>query len=325
MKHSSRQVVVDGHEIHVVEQGEGPVVLFCHGFPDTAETWRRQMQAVADAGFRAIALDMRGFGRSHAPRDVSQYTSLMVAGDLVGLLDVVGARTAVLVGHDWGADYVQRTALLRPDRVRAVVSLSIPFAPRGELSLRDDLEARGLGDRYYAHAMARPGGGADFEPASRSVPSVLHWLSASPPPDERWDPVDPRKHLLRESPVAVPPWADADYVAHTIREFERTGFDTGLNYYRAVQASFDLTPALKGAVIRQPSLYIWGKADGLCQFFHPGGASLATLRETQPGLRGQVAVDTAGHWVQHEAAEVVNRELVAFLTALDPIDQEAAA
>jgi pimeloyl-ACP methyl ester carboxylesterase len=308
-----RYLNVNGETIHVLDQGSGPAVLFCHGFPDTAETWRSQLRAVSEAGYRAVALDMRGFGESYAPHDVDLYTSVHVAGDLTGVLDTLDITEAVLVGHDWGADYAQRAAVMRPDRFRAVVSLSIPFAPRGEVSLWEQLRSRGLEKRYYSMDFNRPNAETQFRPAAQTIPSILYWLSASPKPQERWNPIEPALGMVRPSPVATPDWADPAYVRHTIAAFEKTGFDTGLNYYRAVQKTFDITAAFKNAVIQQPSLYIWGAADGLCRFFHPETPPLEELRKTQPNLIGQVRLDNAGHWIQHEAAEQLNIELVRFL------------
>lgn len=310
------QVPANGASFHVVEQGRGPAVLFCHGFPDTAETWRSQMLAVAQAGFRAVALDMRGYGASHAPADASLYTALHTAGDLVGVLDALDIRSAVLVGHDWGADVVQKAAVRRPDRFRAVVSLSIPFVPRGETSTWNDLRRRGLGDRYYAFGMMEPGAEARFEPAARTIPGILHWLSGSAPAGTGWDPVDPARHMLRPSPVAVPRWADPAYVQHTIRAFEKTGFRGGLNYYRAADETFDLTPAFKGAPVTQPSLYTWGAADGLCRFFHPTQPAAEELRRAAPGLVDVVRLEDVGHWIQHEASDRLNAELLKFLGAI---------
>jgi pimeloyl-ACP methyl ester carboxylesterase len=307
---------IDGEPFRVIEQGAGPAVLFCHGFPDTADTWRSQMRAVAAAGYRAVALDMRGFGQSFAPRDPALYTSMYTVGDLVGVLDALEIDKAVVVGHDWGADHAQRAALMRPDRFRALVSISIPFAPRGEASLYQDLRKRGLGDRYYALEWIKPGAEALFAPPAQSIPSILYWPSASPPADQRWDPIDPRRSLLRPAPAKLPAWADPAYVRHTIAAFEKTGFRGGLNHYRATQGSFELLSAFKGAVIRQPSLYIWGAEDGLCQFFHQTTPTLAELRRGQPGLVGQVRLEGVGHWVQHEAADRLNAELLKFLGAL---------
>ncbi|HTG39038.1 alpha/beta hydrolase [Sphingomonas sp.] len=311
------RVRANGLPFHVIEQGAGPAVLFCHGFPDTAETWRSQMRAVAEAGFRAIALDMRGFGQSYAPDDFRLYTSLHVTGDLIGVLDALDIDTAVIVGHDWGADYAQRACIMRPDRFRALISLSIPFAPRGDTSLWEDLRARGLGELYYAFGLAEQEADERLLPAADTIRSALYWLSASPPPGERWDPIDPAKDMLRPSPVDVPAWADRDYVDNTIRAFEQSGFHTGLNYYRVLQVTFDLTAAFKNATIAQPSLYIWGGADGLCRFFHPDPPAVEDLRPLWPGLVDVVELEDAGHWVQHEAAARVNAELVRFLQRHD--------
>ncbi len=312
------QVDANGLSFHVLEQGEGPAVLFCHGFPDTARTWLSQMRAVAEAGYRAVALDMRGYGESYAPADASLYTALHIAGDLVGVLDALGIERAVLVGHDWGADHAWRAALMRPDRFRAVVSLGIPYLPRGEVSHWDALRSQGLEDRSYYFDMLEPGAKARFAAAEETIPSVLYWLSASPPADARWDPKDPAKNMLRPAPVDVPGWADPDYVHHTIRTFARTGFRGGLNHYRALQATFDLTPAYKDAVVRHSSLYIYGAADALTDMFHPTPPTLEELRRTLPGLVDIVRLENAGHWMQHEAADRVNAALLDFLKGIEP-------
>jgi pimeloyl-ACP methyl ester carboxylesterase len=314
------QVQVNGASFHVIEQGAGPSVLFCHGFPDTAETWLRQMRAVAEAGYRAIALDMRGFGKSYAPPDQSLYSALHTVGDLVGVLDARDIQSAVLVGHDWGADVAARAMVMRPDRFRAIVSISIPFQPRGEISTWEELRRQGLGERYYAFAMMTPGAEADFEPAAATIPSILYWLSGSPPPGTGWDPVDPARHMLRPAPVSVPSWVDPDYVRHTIQSFEQTGFHAGLNYYRAAQETFDLMPAFKNALIRQPSLYLWGAADGLCHLFHPTPPTLEEVRRLAPGVIDVVRLKNVGHWPQHEAANRVNAELLKFLAAIKPTE-----
>ena len=310
------QIRTNGESFYVIEQGQGPAVLLCHGFPDTAETWRSQMRALAQAGFRAVALDMRGYGNSYAPADASLYTALHTVGDLVGVLDALNIRSAVLVGHDWGANVVQKAMVMRPDRFRAVVTLSIPFEPRGEISAWNDLRRRGLADRYYAFDMMKPSAEARFAPAARSIPSILYWLSGSPPAGTGWNPVDPARNMLRPSPVAVPSWADPAYVRHTVRTFEKTGFHGGLNYYRSLDETFDLMAAFKGSLITQPSLYIWGAADGLCQFFHPTPPTVEELRRVAPGLVDVVRLEHVGHWIQHEASDRLNAELLKFLKAI---------
>jgi pimeloyl-ACP methyl ester carboxylesterase len=312
------QVKVNGESFLVVQQGQGPAVLFCHGFPDTAETWKRQMRAVAQAGYHAVALDMRGYGESYAPTDANLYTALYTVGDLVGVLDALDIRSAVLVGHDWGANVVQKAMVVRPDRFRAVVSLSIPFEPRGEINAWAALRKRGLGDRYYAFDMMKPGSESNFEPAARTIPGIMYWLSGSAPTGTGWDPINPDRTMLRPSPVTVPSWVDPSYVQHNIRAFEKTGFRGGLNYYRSLEPTFDLMSAYKGALITQPSLYIWGAADGLCQFFHPTPPKVEALRRDAPGLVDVVRLENVGHWIQHEASDRLNAELLKFLAALGP-------
>ena len=117
-------IPTNGINLHVTELGEGPAILFVHGFPDTAYTWRKQMQAVAAAGFRAIAPDMRGYGGSSAPADPTLYTPFQTVGDLVGLLDALKIAQAIVVGHDWGAKWPWNAAMMRPDRFKAVFCLA---------------------------------------------------------------------------------------------------------------------------------------------------------------------------------------------------------
>ncbi len=149
-------IATNGISLHVTEQGHGPAVLFCHGFPDTSFTWRRQMQAVASAGYRAIAPDMRGYGRSSAPPAFDLYTPLQTVGDLVGLLDALSISSAVLVGHDWGATHAWNAALMRPDRFKAVFCLSVPYVPRGDVSVFDRMRRAGHQDDFYMFEQIRP-------------------------------------------------------------------------------------------------------------------------------------------------------------------------
>ncbi len=312
-----RQIDVNGHPFRVLDQGDGPTVLFAHGFPDVGETWLGQMAGVAEAGYRAVALDMRGFGASYSPSSVELYSALHTVGDLVGVLDALEISEAVLVGHDWGADVAQRAMVLRPDLFRGLVSLSIPFLPRGEASLWSQLKEDGLGDSYYAFEMMRPDGHLAFEPAAASIPSALYWLSGSPAVGEGWDPVDSSRGMLRPAPVGVPAWADPTYVSRSIAAFQGSGFATGLNYYRASDITFEQMSAFKGVPIRQPALYIWGAEDGLCQLFHPEPPTVEQLRVSAPGLVDVVRLEGVGHWPQHEAAERVTAEILAFLAGIE--------
>jgi pimeloyl-ACP methyl ester carboxylesterase len=311
---SEHDIATNGISLHITEQGEGPAVLFCHGFPDTAYTWRAQMKAVASAGFRAIAPDMRGYGRSSAPVDPTAYTPLHTAGDLVGLLDALNVPTAVIVGHDWGATHSWNAALLRPDRFKAVMCISVPYVPRGDVSIFDRMRQSGREHDFYMFEQIRPEADQLWADAAVTIPGILYWASASAPAATRWSPMDPARSLHRPAPEPLPSWADPEYVAHNIAEFQRTGFHAALNYYRSAEPYFYLSGAFKGARITQPSFYITGKADGLGELYPP----FDKLRPSLPGLVGHLELDNVGHWVQHEASAQISDQLVKFLRTVTP-------
>jgi pimeloyl-ACP methyl ester carboxylesterase len=308
-------IATNGITLHVTEQGEGPAVLFCHGFPDTAYTWRRQMNAVASAGYRAIAPDMRGCGRSSAPSDANLYTPLHTAGDLVGLLDALNVPSAVIVGHDWGATHAWNAALMRPDRFKAVFCMSVPYVPRGEVSVFERMRKTGHENDFYMFEQMKPEADQIWADAAVTIPGILYWASGSAPVATRWNPMDPTRSLHRPAPGPLPAWAERDYVTHNISEFQRTGFHGALNYYRAAEPYFYLSGAWKGAKVTQPSFYVSGKADGLASLYPP----FEKLRPGLPGLVGNLEIDNVGHWVQHEASAEVSEQLVKFLRTVDTV------
>ncbi|MGQ7939398.1 alpha/beta hydrolase [Paraburkholderia sp. D1E] len=307
-------IETNGITLHVTEQGEGPAVLFCHGFPDTSYTWRGQMKAIASAGYRAIAPDMRGYGRSSAPADANLYTPLHTTGDLIGLLDALEIPRAILVGHDWGATHAWNAALMRPDRFAAVFCLSVPFVPRGDVSVFDRMRKAGHQNKFYMFEQIRPDADEIWANAAVTIPGILYWASGTAPAGQQWSPMDPARSLYRAAPGPLPSWAPTDYVAHNIAEFERTGFHGGLNYYRAAEPYFALSAPWKGAKIVQPSFFIWGKADGLRELYP---LSIDDLRAGLPGLVGGLELDNVGHWVQHEAAAEVSDQLLKFVRTVD--------
>jgi pimeloyl-ACP methyl ester carboxylesterase len=305
-------IAANGITLHVVEFGTGPVVLFCHGFPDTWRGWRRQMEAVAAAGYRAVALDMRGYGESSAPGDAALYTPFYTVGDLIGVLDALGAATATIVGHDFGATVAWNAAMMRPDRFTAVFCLSVPFVPPSSTSFLQQLREAGRDD-FYMFRQMRPEAEAEWADAATTIPGMYYWTSGSAPANQRWDPFDPALGLIRPAPAGRPEWMDGPDLAATIIEFQRTGFHGPLNYYRAIQSFFDMAGAFSGAAIRQPSFFLTGKADGLAKL-RP--VTEEGLRQSLPGLRGLIALEGIGHWPQLEATDAVNKALRDFLVEL---------
>ena len=308
------QIASNGISLHVTEIGDGPAVLFCHGFPDTAYTWRGQMNAVASSGYRAIAPDMRGYGRSSAPSAPTVYTPLHTAGDMVGLLDALKIPSAVIVGHDWGATHAWNAAMMRPDRFKAVFCLAVPYFPRGDVSVFERMRTTGHEDDFYMFEQMKPEADQIWADAAVTIPGMLYWASGSAPTDMRWNTLAPRRSLHRPAPGPLPSWVRPDYLGHNVTEFQRTGFHGALNYYRAAEFYFDLSAAWKGAKITQPSFYISGKADGLGVLYPPA----EKLRAGLPGLVGNLELENVGHWIQHEASAEVSEELVNFLRTVNP-------
>lgn len=310
MKHS--QIATNGITLHVVELGEGPAVLFCHGFPDLWRGWRLQMEAVAAAGYHAIAVDMRGYGRSSAPTDSFAYTPFHTVGDLVGLLYALHLPTVTIVGHDFGATVAWNAALLRPDRFTAVFGVSVPFIPLGGPGLLKEIAAAGH-DGFYMFDQLKPAAVALWADAAVTYPAFLYWSSGTPPPAEQWDPMAGGVNMVRPAPVALPPWADPEDVAYAVAEFQRTGFEGPLGYYRSMQPYFDLTGAFAGLTIQQPSFFLVGEVDGLNKLRK---TTEAELRQGLPGLRGFVELPGVGHWPNREATPAFNAALLGFLRGI---------
>jgi pimeloyl-ACP methyl ester carboxylesterase len=309
---------LDDIRMRVAMQGSGPLVLFCHGWPESWYSWRHQMAAVAAAGFRAVAPDMRGYGGTDAPESPEHYTMLHHVGDLVGLLKALGEPQAVLVGHDWGAPAVWNAALMRPDLFRAVVGMSVPFAPPGRQDLLSALEKQGV-HNFYMQYFQTPGvAEAEFERDVAATVRRIHYSgSGDAPPGAAFGLLAPGAGFLTNTvdPDTLPPWMTTEDLAYYAGEYTRTGFRGGLNWYRAIRRNTELMAPWRGAVIRQPSLFIAGERDGVLRF-PASKAQIERYPSTLPGLRGCHILPGAGHWIQRERADEVNGLLVGFLKGL---------
>ncbi|NMM06787.1 alpha/beta hydrolase [Polaromonas sp.] len=309
---------LNGIHMRVAVQGRGPLVLLCHGFPESWCSWRHQLAALASAGYRAVAPDMRGYGGTDAPLDVASYTMLHHVGDMTELVHALGETQAVIVGHDWGAPVAWSAGLLRPDIFRAVVGLSVPFSPPSGVNLLDALEKQGI-RTFYMQYFQTPGVaeselGADPEATLRRLGFSM---SGDGPGRVVAGVLPPDAGFLDNTvePDVLPAWLDREDLSYVAREFSRTGFRGGLNWYRSMALSTQLLVPWRGASIPQPSLYIAGACDDVLKF--PSSRSqIEHFPTTLPGLRGCHILDGAGHWIQRERAAAVNELLVAFLDGL---------
>jgi len=301
--------------MHVAEQGEGPAVVLCHGFPELWYSWRHQIGALADAGFRVVAPDQRGYGATDRPEAIEDYDIIHLTDDLLGLLDALGEERAVFVGHDWGAPVVWDLAQRAPDRVRGVVGLSVPFRPRGETDPITVFEALFADTFFYMLYFQEPGV-ADADLGRDPRDTLSRFMSAISAEGA----ANAFRALPREGtrladwlsdPGALPDWLaekDLDYYA---TEFGRTGFTGGLNWYRNMRRNWEITEDLAQTKVVAPALFISGEQDPVAMM-----TSTADMDEWVPDLRGKVTIPATGHWTQQERPAEVNTALIGFLSGL---------
>jgi pimeloyl-ACP methyl ester carboxylesterase len=314
-----RHRVVDANRIriHMVEQGEGPMVLFVHGFPESWYSWRHQLPALAAAGFRAVAIDVRGYGRSSKPHAIDEYRMLKHVADNVGVVEALGEEQAVIVGHDWGSPIAANSALLRPDMFRAVALLSVPYSPRSEHRPTDAYGALGGDEEFYISYFQEPGRAeAEIEADVRSW-LLGFYFSASGDAGRRADggtmaTVKPGGRL-RDSftlPDKLPAWLSEADLAFYVGEFERSGFRGPLNRYRNVDQDWDDLAAFTHRPVGVPALFIGGERDGPTRW---GAGAISRFDVNLPALADAPILPGCGHWVQQERADDVNELLLEFL------------
>jgi pimeloyl-ACP methyl ester carboxylesterase len=316
-----RRIDVGEVELRVAERGDqGPLVVLLHGWPESWYSWRHQLPALAAAGYRAVAPDLRGFGASDRPEAVDAYDVHHICRDLGGLLDHYGAETAVVVGHDWGAILTWQCALLMPDRISAIAPMSVPYAGRGDASLIDRLRQTYADNFFYILYFQEPGvAEAEFDADPRGILSRLYTSPDTPREAPRV--TDPKRSAggwidRLGKPTELPPWLEAGDLDYYVEEFTRAGFRGGINYYRNFHRNWETTPALADAKVSQPALFVAGEKDQVIR-----GADAARLdalmRPWAPKLTKVVVVPAVGHWVQQEAVEATNAALLEFLQTLD--------
>jgi pimeloyl-ACP methyl ester carboxylesterase len=309
-----RLVRSNGIELHVAIAGEGPLVVLCHGWPESWRSWRHQLGALAGAGFRAAAPDMRGYGGSEAPEPIEAYTILHLVADMVGLVEVLGEKQASIVGHDWGAVVAWHAALLRPDMFLAAAGMSVPYSPPSRLSLLDMLEKLGIENSYLSY-FQKPGVAerrfeGDIELA------LLHILAGAAG-DASGDGifglhVSNKAFTSPTARPAIPPWLAPEDFSELARSFRRRGFRGPLNWYRNMRRNAELLAPWRGCPLTQPALFIAGANDPVVRFPVVRQAVAAQPRHV-PRLAGSVVIEGAGHWIQQERADEVSSLLIDFL------------
>ena len=314
---NQRRVETNGISLNIAEQGEGPLVLMLHGFPESWYSWRHQFSALAEAGYHAVAPDMRGYGDSDKPFEIEAYNQVEVVNDIIGLIPALGYETAVVFGHDWGAPTAWSCALNHPDKVSAVGALSVPFRPRGDSPPLATLKAI-FKDRFFYQLYFQEPGKAETElekDPALTIRKFYHMASG-----------EMNTSLLSEKPAdadllsdlpdpgtEMGPWISEEDVSFYANEFRQSGFRGPLSYYRNMDLTWELTKD-SPRQISQPALFVAGERDGVILM---AADALKELDKHVTDLRVNKLIPKIGHWTQQEAPDEVNQALIQFLEEID--------
>lgn len=316
-----RRVATNGVELDVLEAGSpgDPLIVLAHGFPESSHSWRHQLGPLAEAGYHVLAPDQRGYAHSTGPREVEAYRIDHLAGDLLGLLDGVGANDALFVGHDWGSLLVWDTARLHPDRVRGVVNVSVPYTPWP--APPTELMRAMWADRFFYILYFQEVGPAEreLEADVRHTMRTILWAASAamfgPAPTE-FPPMEGTGFLdamtfRREIPDGLPAWLSADDLDTYVAQFEASGFFGPVSWYRNLDADHELTKDLPAPAM--PCAFIGGEQDGVIAH-RP--EYVAAMEQLLPDFRGTRMIADAGHWTQQEQPGAFNEALLELLAGL---------
>ncbi|WOL03289.1 bifunctional epoxide hydrolase 2 [Canna indica] len=309
-----RMVQVNDITMHVAEKGEGPPVLLIHGFPELWYSWRHQILGLAARGYRAIAPDLRGYGDTSAPPSVASYSVFHIVGDVIALLDALAIPEVFVVGHDWGAIISWYVCLFRPDRVKALVNLSVAFSPFLPRNPQDKLVGyfRSLyGDDYYVCKFQELGAvEADF--ARIGTENLLRVVYSNRDPGPL--------HMRKENfgpltmQIPLPSWLSEEDIRYYASKFEKSGFTGPVNYYRCLDLNWELGAPWYSAQVKVPVKFIVGDLDltyhypGIQDYLHKGG-----FKQDVPLLEEVVVLEGVAHFINQEKADEVTEHIYDFI------------
>jgi len=317
----TRIIRTDGLNQQILEAGDGPLVLLIHGFPELGVSWRAQVEALAAAGYHAVAPDMRGYGGTDKPERREDYSILKLVGDMVDMVRALGEKTCVVVGHDWGAPVAWHCALLRPDIFKAVAGLSVPFQPRIPKGAPTPMMAAlakraGLGDLYISRFQPDDAHEAfDVDPATTLRKMFWSYDGATADDGQSTGFLTPGVSMLEsiDDDATLPPWLSEAHFAEYVEAFSAGGFRGPIDWYRCIDLNWSQTAFVQDKTIDQPSLFLVGERDPVRRY---AGQHEAGLSKWLTDLRGQTVLPAAGHWLQQERPEEINAALLGFLKGL---------
>ncbi|KAI3910030.1 hypothetical protein MKW92_050117 [Papaver armeniacum] len=306
-----RMVDVNGIKMHIAEKGEGPVVLLVHGFPSLWYSWRHQILSLAASGYRAIAPDLRGYGDTDAPQSTQSYTCFHIVGDLVALIDTLGQDKVFVVGHDWGAIISWYLCLFRPDKVKALVNLSVAFTPRRPTMKPLDALKAMYGNDYYILQFQEPGE-MEAEFARVGTETVLrNFLTRHSPAPLM---ISKDEGFPTNVAITLPSWLSEEDIRYYTSKYEKSGFTGGCNYYRNFNVNWELTAPWTAAQVKVPVKFIVGDQDlsyhipGVKEYIQSG-----LMKKDVPFLQEVVVLEGVGHFIMEERADEISGHIISFL------------
>jgi pimeloyl-ACP methyl ester carboxylesterase len=314
-KITERRVQTNGIALNIAEAGAGPLVLMLHGFPESWYSWRHQFEPLAKAGYKAVAPDMRGYGKSDRPAAISAYNQVEVVNDIIGLIAALGYETAIVLGHDWGAPTAWSCALHHPDKVTAVGALSVPFLPRGDEPPIVRMRKLFAGQFFYQLYFQTPGvAEAELEADVRGSLRKFYHMASGDVDLSTFKPKGPDENLFTgmTDPGKLGDWCSESDLDFYTQAFTYSGFNGPLNYYRAQDLTWELTAGAP-TTIQQPAMFMAGDRDGVIMM---AAEALQAMPRGVPNLVINELIPGAGHWTQQEAPEAVNRGILEFLRGL---------
>ncbi|KAG6590450.1 hypothetical protein SDJN03_15873, partial [Cucurbita argyrosperma subsp. sororia] len=312
-----RTVSVNGINMHVAEKGEGPIVLFIHGFPELWYTWRHQILGLSSLGYRAVAPDLRGYGDSDSPDSISSYSVMHIVGDLVALVESLGVKQVFVVAHDWGAIIAWSLCLFRADIVKAFVCLSVPFRPRNPMMKPVETFRKVFGDDYYICRFQNPGEiEEEMAEVGAKAKAVLQSILTTRNPGPLILP--PKGQAFKARPGSPPPplpsWLSEQDLSYVASKYEQKGFTGPLNYYRSMDLNWELTAPWTGMEVKVPVKYIVGDADivyttpGVKEYVNGGD-----FKKNVPFLQEVVIMEGVAHFLNQEKPEEINTHILNFI------------
>jgi len=324
MSFDFRMIDAGGAQIRAVVKGQGPLVLMVHGFPESWYSYRHQIDPIAEAGFTACAIDMRGYGGSQKFAQVADYDTEATIRDVMGVANALSPDAGViLVGHDWGAPTVYNATLLHPDRIVAMATMSVTYNGAPERNFDDVIkEIFDDNNRFFYQSYFRAPGVAEgaFDPNPREFLTKFYYAISGDPPQSIWPmdktSADAINEILPEPPGFGSWMTDAD-MDYYVAEFTQSGFFGPLSRYRNHTRDFNFLQRTKGRTIDQPSFFIAGDKDGAFNMFNASVDPLVNMRRFVTNLEQGHVLPGCGHWTQQERPKAVNAALVPWLKSLN--------